>query len=106
MKSILLFSALLGAIFLTLVPDASGEAKTIELPVPDSATYKPVKGYELAMSYCYTCHSAEYAATQPPLPRKFWAATVAKMRDKFGAPIPDAEVDALTDYLTTAYGTK
>ncbi|MBK1881625.1 cytochrome c [Luteolibacter pohnpeiensis] len=101
-----IFPALLGLLSMGAIPAASGEAKTIELPVPESATYKQIKGVDLAMSYCYTCHSAEYAASQPPLPRTFWAGTVAKMRDKFGAPIPDSVVEDLTDYLTAAYGTK
>jgi len=84
---------------------AMGAERKIELPV-EKATYKPGKGYDLAAAYCFTCHSAEYVTTQPPLPRKFWEGTVIKMKEKFGAPIPDASIQELTDYLTVSYGKK
>jgi hypothetical protein len=77
--------------------------KKIELPA-EPMKFKEGKGSELAMAYCYTCHSVEYIATQPPMPRKFWEATVLKMRDKFGAPLPEESVQPLIDYLTAAYG--
>lgn len=95
-------------IFLSLMALAAvaiGAEKRIELPV-EKATFKPGKGADLASSYCYTCHSVEYVTTQPPLPRKFWEGTVIKMKEKFGAPIPDASIQELTDYLTEAYGKK
>lgn len=79
--------------------------KKIELPV-EAMKFKEGKGAELANAYCYTCHSVEYIATQPPMPRKFWEAAVLKMRDKFGAPIPEESVQPLIDYLTESYGKK
>lgn len=91
--------------FLVLSAAAMAAEKRIELPV-EKAAYKPGKGEDLAAAYCYTCHSAEYVTTQPPLPRKFWEGAVIKMKEKFGAPIPDASVQDLTDYLTEAYGKK
>lgn len=90
---------------IALVSVAIGAEKRIELPV-EKATFKPGKGADLASSYCYTCHSVEYVTTQPPLPRKFWEGTVIKMKEKFAAPIPDASIQDLTDYLTEAYGKK
>ena len=92
-------------LFLTLPVAAIGAEKRIELPV-EKATFKPGKGADLATSYCYTCHSVEYITTQPPLPRKFWEGAVIKMKEKFGAPIPEASIQDLTDYLTEAYGKK
>lgn len=79
--------------------------KKIELPV-EPMKFKEGKGAELAMAHCYTCHSVEYIASQPLMPRKFWEATVLKMRDKFGAPIPDESVQPLIDYLSESYGKK
>ena len=90
---------------LTISATAMGAEKRIELPV-EKATYKEGKGSDLASAYCYTCHSAEYVTSQPPLPRKFWEGAVIKMKEKFGAPIPDASIQELTDYLTEAYGMK
>ena len=92
---------------LLLVPAllSRAEVKKIELP-PDPAKFKEGKGAELAQAHCFTCHSVEYIATQPPMPRKFWEAAVIKMRDKFGAPIPEEAVQPLVDYLTENYGKK
>lgn len=71
----------------------------------ESGSYKPGPGVELAQGLCITCHSTEYVSTQPPLPRKFWEATVKKMKDKYAAPLPE-DTTALIDYLTNNYGIK
>lgn len=81
------------------------EVKKIDLP-PEEAKFKEGKGSELAQAYCATCHSVEYIATQPLMPRKFWEAAVLKMRDKFGAPLPEEAVQPLVDYLAESYGKK
>lgn len=83
----------------------SAKEKKIELPA-ETPVYQPGKGTELIAGYCLTCHSAEYFTTQPPLPRKAWEAIVIKMRDKFGAPILEANVAEITDYLSEHYGEK
>ena len=44
------------------------------------------------------------AASQPPMPRAFWKGSVQKMQQKYGAPIPDEQVEAVVDYLTKNYG--
>jgi sulfite dehydrogenase len=75
----------------------------IELP-PETAAFKPGPGSEIANGQCLTCHSVEYVTTQPPLPGTFWMAEVKKMRDKFGAPVPDTQVGPLVWYLTRNYG--
>jgi hypothetical protein len=76
---------------------------SIVLP-PETGTYKKTPGVELMQANCLMCHSSEYVASQPPMPRKFWEASVKKMKEKFGAPTPDAQVSALVDYLTANYG--
>ena len=76
---------------------------SITLPL-ETGTYKAAPGVELVQANCVICHSTEYVATQPPMPRKFWEATVKKMKEKFGAPTPDAQVAALVDYLAANYG--
>jgi hypothetical protein len=43
--------------------------------------------------------------SQPRLDRKFWEASVKKMREKYGAPIADEAVAALVEYLVATYGT-
>jgi hypothetical protein len=53
---------------------------------------------------CSLCHSADYVATQPPLARPAWKATIEKMRLKYGAPIGTNNVEAIVDYLSSTYG--
>ena len=76
---------------------------TIALP-SETAAFKPGTGAELAQANCMTCHSVEYIATQPRMPRKFWEAEVKKMKEKFAAPLADENLAALADYLTATYG--
>ncbi len=71
----------------------------------ETGTYKPGKGVELAQGLCTTCHSTEYVSSQPPFPRKFWEASVKKMKEKYAAPLPE-DATALIDYLTNTYGAK
>jgi sulfite dehydrogenase len=78
-------------------------ALEIQLP-PETAVFKQAAGAEIANGQCLICHSVEYVATQPPMARAAWKASVQKMQQKYGAPIPDAQVEELADYLTRNYG--
>ncbi len=83
---------------------AGAAALKIDLP-KEPATYKPGPNLELVNARCLICHSADYAATQPPnLPRKTWEAEVTKMKKVYGAPIADEEIATLTDYFAKTYG--
>src|SRR6266550_4387883 len=75
----------------------------IELP-PETGVFKPAPGVELANGQCLVCHSVEYVVTQPPSPRAFWATSVKKMREKYGAAVAEEQVEPLLDYLTKHYG--
>ncbi|HRE83176.1 MAG TPA: hypothetical protein PLN52_19180 [Opitutaceae bacterium] len=83
------------------------QATEIELP-PDTARFEvaDLPGYSAALTHCMTCHSVEYTRSQPPSPRTYWKATVIKMQKTFGAPIPDADVESIVDYLAKTYGTE
>ena len=83
---------------------ASGAPVKIEFP-PETTAFKLAAGSEIANGQCLTCHSVEYVSTQPPMPRAFWAGSVNKMQEKYGAQIPHEQVEALVDYLTKNYGT-
>ena len=103
MKSLFRHAFALAIIATTFTASVHGKEITLELP-PETSTFKPEPGVELAQTFCLQCHSVEYSSTQPPMPRKFWEGIVVKMRDKFGAPVP-AEMDAkIVDYLVKAYG--
>jgi len=80
-----------------------GSALEIHLP-PELGAFKQGTAAELANGQCLVCHSVEYVSTQPPMPRSFWKAEVQKMQQKYGAAIPDEQVDALIDYFTSNYG--
>lgn len=86
-----------------LVVSAYAAPLKIELPA-ETGSFKPASGAELANGQCLTCHSVEYIATQPPMPRPFWAASVKKMQDKYGAAIPPEQIEPLLDYLVQNYG--
>src|SRR5258705_9460415 len=78
-------------------------ALDIQLP-PETAAFKQDKGAEIANGQCLTCHSVEYVVIQPPMQRAFWKAEVQKMQQKYGAQIPEEQVEAVVDYLTKNYG--
>jgi cytochrome c551/c552 len=78
-------------------------ALDIQLPL-ETGTFKQDAGAEMANGQCLICHSVEYVTMQPPMPRAFWKSAVQKMQQKYGAPITDAQIDPLTDYLTRNYG--
>lgn len=62
---------------------------------------------DVVQGNCAACHSAEYITTQPrglANPRAFWTAEVTKMQKAYGAPVADADVPAIVDYLVQAYG--
>ena len=78
------------------LPAAAGE---------ESVRLKDGPGKDLVEANCSACHSLDYVEMNAPfLDRKKWEATVKKMIDRFGAPIADADVAKITDYLTTSYG--
>ena len=80
-------------------------AATVKVDLPaETDVFKPAPGAELANGQCLSCHSVEYVVTQPPLPRTFWATSVKKMREKYGAAIAEEQIEPLLDYLTKHYG--
>jgi sulfite dehydrogenase len=80
-------------------------AAMLEIHLPsETNAFKQDAGAEIANAQCLVCHSVEYVSTQPLMPRAFWKTSIQKMQQKYGAAIPEAQVDALTDYLTRNYG--
>ena len=77
---------------------------TIVLPSDAGTSFKPGPGVETAQRYCLTCHSSAYVSIQPGLTTAQWTAEVKKMKNVYGAPIPDDQVATLVTYLTTEYG--
>src|SRR5580698_1977716 len=75
----------------------------VELPAND-VPFPPGVGEDIASSQCLICHSAGMVLTQPPLKKDEWRAEIMKMRTAYGAPIPDEQVDGLSEYLRNING--
>jgi sulfite dehydrogenase (cytochrome) subunit B len=82
-------------------------AKPISYKLPDeTVAFKPGPNLEAAQNNCTACHSADYIKTQPQGPKykkDFWQAEVTKMIKLYGAPIDDADVSKIVDYLAATY---
>ncbi|WP_027575694.1 sulfite:cytochrome C oxidoreductase subunit B [Bradyrhizobium sp. WSM1743] len=85
---------------------ASAFAAPVNYKTPDElAAFKPGPNLEVVQGNCSACHSSDYVATQPPMKdkRAFWQAEVTKMIKVYGAPIDDADVGKIVDYLAATY---
>ena len=86
---------------------ASATAAPVAYKLPDeTAAFKPGPNLEVVKNNCTACHSADYVNTQPRGPkftRDFWQAEVTKMIKVYGAPIDDADVPKIVDYLAATY---
>jgi len=85
----------------------SADAKPLKITLPqETATFKSGTNREAVMNNCTACHSADYIQTQPRGPKfkkDFWTAEVNKMIKVYGAPIDDADIPKIVDYLTENY---
>src|SRR5262245_22384627 len=100
-----LCAAVLMAIIAATAP-VGAAAKSITLP-SDGVQLKPssLPGYALAQANCVACHSAEYMLYQPPsAARPYWDTMVKRMKAVFKAPVNDADMPAIVDYLVKTYG--
>ncbi len=62
-------------------------------------------GVDKVRQNCVACHSLDYIKMNSRfLDHKGWEATVLKMKKALGAPVPDADVAPIADYLTRYYG--
>lgn len=97
---------LLAACLLTIAAAATAGVKSINLP-PDGVQLKAstLPGYEKAKMNCVACHSAEYMQYQPPTAaRPYWENMVKRMKMVFNAPLDDADIPDIVDYLVKTYG--
>ena len=82
-------------------------AKPISYTLPgEAAAFKPGTNLATVQSNCTACHSADYVQTQPrgsKFKEDFWRAEVTKMIKVYGAPIDEADVAKIVDYLAKTY---
>jgi mono/diheme cytochrome c family protein len=91
---------------LALAGVMAANAAPVDYKLPEeTAALKPGPNLEVAQNNCTACHSSDYIKTQPIMKSKkdFWEAEVTKMIKVYGAPIDDADVPKLVEYLSTAY---
>jgi mono/diheme cytochrome c family protein len=72
----------------------------------ETAAFKPGPNLEVVQNNCTACHSADYVQTQPRGPKfkkDFWQVEVTKMIKLYGAPIADAGVPKIVEYLAATY---
>ena len=106
-KRIPLALGLLAAVSVVSLGLAGVHAAPVAYTLPDeTAAFKPGANLETVQNNCTACHSADYIKTQPrgeKFKKDFWAAEVTKMIKVYGAPIEDADVGKIVDYLTANY---
>ena len=72
----------------------------------ETAAFKPGPNLDVVQNNCTACHSADYIKTQPQgekFKKDFWQAEVTKMIKVYGAPIDDADVPKIVEYLAATY---
>ncbi len=102
----ILASALLPGLLIAGTAATTASAKEIRLP-PDGVQLTPsaLPGYDKARHLCVACHSAEYMLYQPPsAARPYWEGVVTRMKKVFSAPLDDADMPDIVDYLVKTYG--
>src|SRR5689334_23143199 len=68
--------------------------------------FQPGPNLDVVKANCAACHSADYVQTQPrgeKFKKDFWQTEVTKMIKVYGAPIDDADVPKIVEYLTATY---
>jgi mono/diheme cytochrome c family protein len=94
-----------GAFFLSGMISAQSAPPPYKTP-EETSVLAPGPNADLAQAHCGACHSYEYILTQPRgqgFGRDFWQAEVTKMIKVYGAPIDDADVPKIVEYLTATY---
>ncbi len=86
-------------LLLVLLPVTTVAADEGQFRLKDGA------GKELVEANCATCHSLDYIQMNSPfLDKKGWEATLGKMMNAMGAPIPKEDVPKIVEYLNQHYG--
>ena len=86
---------------------AAAHAAPVSFTLPDeTAAFKPGANLDVVQNNCTACHSADYIKTQPQgekFKKDFWQAEVTKMIKVYGAPIDEADVGKIVEYLSATY---
>ncbi|WP_316168871.1 MULTISPECIES: cytochrome c [unclassified Bradyrhizobium] len=86
-------------------PGMAFKSVTVDLPFGDR-TFPGGASADAINNNCLACHSVGMVLRQPPMSRKAWTAIVDKMRNAYKAPVADADVASIIDYLVHTKGTE
>ena len=107
MNRSLVLASLLATAAIAALSFGSVTAAPVNYTLPEeTAVFKPGPNLDVVQNNCTACHSADYINTQPRGPKfkkDFWQAEVTKMINVYGAPIDDADVPKIVDYLAATY---
>jgi hypothetical protein len=85
----------------------AARAAPVVYKLPDEiAAFKAGPNLDVVQNNCTGCHSADYINTQPrdvKSKKDFWQAEVTKMIKLYGAPISEADVPKIVEYLAATY---
>jgi mono/diheme cytochrome c family protein len=82
-------------------PQVTFADASITLP-DDPLELPPGPGADAVVANCAACHSPSTMLQQPRMSREKWLSTVTKMRETYKAPIDEAAIPAIVDYLVAA----
>lgn len=71
----------------------------VDLPL-DDRQFPDAPHADVMNANCLPCHSTSMVLTQPVLKPEQWKAIVTKMREVYKAPVAEADVPAIVDYLS------
>jgi mono/diheme cytochrome c family protein len=106
MKHAILLALAASATLGSVLGFVAARAAPVAYKLPEeTAQFKPGPNLELVKNNCSGCHSADYVKTQPPAKSRkdFWQAEVTKMIKVYGAPIDEADVPKIVEYLAATY---
>ena len=86
--------------------DGAPTFRSVEADLPFGDRQFDGPGADTVNGNCLACHSAGMILTQPPLTRDTWLRLVTKMRQTYKAPISDADVSPIIDYLVRMLGSE
>jgi mono/diheme cytochrome c family protein len=98
--------ALVSPVLIVLAAAAASAAPVAYSLPEETAAFRAGPNLDVVQNNCTGCHSADYISSQPQGPkykRDFWQAEVTKMIKVYGAPIEEADVGKIVDYLAATY---
>jgi mono/diheme cytochrome c family protein len=85
----------------------AAQATPVSYKLPEeTAAFKPGPNLDVVKNDCTGCHSADYISTQPgnvKSKKDFWQTEVTKMIKLYGAPIDQADIEKIVEYLASTY---